>query len=246
MLNLLYSLLAAGLTVALFVLPHWLSLAAALVPGALVGLITAMVLARRTFKQLEAVMMRGAACLQSMPPKPEQAIAIMQQAYPLAKRQFGIKSQIDAQIGIIYFLQREFGRAQPYLSRSLLFGHWMAGAMLGVIQYKKKDVAGMRRTFATVLRKAKNQGLAHSLYAYLLVQVGDRDGAQKVLSAAAAHTGADPRVKEGLLALQNGRKLKMRAYHEQWYQFHLERPPMAQPMMQAGGKAQRMARRGRG
>lgn len=246
MLNLLYSLLAGVLTTLLFVLPRWLTLPESILPGVLMGVGTAMVLARRTFAKLEAVMMRGAACLQSMPPKPEQAISVMQQAYPLARAQFGVRSQVDAQIGIIYFLQREFNRAQPYLTRSMLFGHWMAGAMLGVIQYKKKDMAGMRRTFSTVLRKAKSQGLAHSLYAYLLVQVGDRDGAQKVLSEAAKQKGADPRVKEGLLALQNGKKLKMRAYNEQWYQFHLERPPVMQQAAPQGGKAQRMARRGRG
>lgn len=245
MLNLLYSLLAGAVTATLLWLSGWLSLGASIVPAVLVALGMAVVLARRSFSQLQAVMMRGAACLQTMPPKPEQAIAIMSQAYPLARQQFGIKSQIDGQIGIIYFLQREFGRAQPYLTRSLLFGHWMGGAMLGVIQYKKKDVAGMRRTFQTVLRKAKKQGLAHNLYAYLLLQVGDRDGAQKVLTDAAGQAGADPRVKENLLALQNGRKMKMRGYNEQWYQFHLERPPVMQQPQQGSSRAQRMARRGR-
>lgn len=245
MLNLLYSLLVGLVAATLFWATGWLSPGASAVPATLLALGTAVVLARRSFAELQAVMMRGAACLQTMPPKPDQAIAIMSQAYPIARRQLGIKSQIDGQIGIIYFLQREFGRAQPYLTRSLLFGHWMGGAMLGVIQYKKKDVAGMRRTFATVLRKAKNQGLAHNLYAYLLVQVGDRDGAQKVLTDAAAHKDADPRIKENLLALQNGRKMKMRGYSEQWYQFHLERPPVMQQPQQGSSRAQRMARRGR-
>ena len=246
MINILFALAALLATCAVLVMPHLLTLKESLVPAVLVGIGTYVVLARRTFRALEVLMMRAATFLQTTPPKPEVAIAVMSQGYPLARRQFGIRSQIDTQIGIIYFLQREFNRALPYLSRSTLFGHWMAGAMLGVIQYKKKDVAGMRKTFAQVLRKAKNQGLAHSLYAYLLVQVGDRDGAQAVLSAAAQRPGADPRVKEGLLALQNGRKLKMRSYAEQWYQFHLERPPVMQQPTMASGKAQRMARRGRG
>jgi hypothetical protein len=246
MLNILYALLAAAGTTALLALPHWLTLGEAIVPGVIVALVTYMVLARRTFRALEAIMMRGAQALQTMPPKPELAITIMEQGYGLARRQLGIRSQVDAQIGIILFLQREFNRAQPYLTRSYFFGHWMAGAMLGVVQYKKKDVAGMKRTFAAVLKKAKKQGLAHSLYAYLLLQLGDRDGAQQVLSAAARVPGADPRVKDGLMALQNGKKLKMRAYKEQWYQFHLERPPVTYQTAPQGGHAGRMGRRGRG
>ena len=54
------------------------------------------------------------------------------------------------------------------------------------------------------------------------------------------------KVKEALLAVQNGKKIKMKAYKEQWYQFHLERPPVDQQQaafMQ--GKMGKMARRGR-
>lgn len=244
MFNLLYAAGFGSALAALLALPRWLSWPEAIVPGVLVAIVAYMFLARRTYKKLEGIMMRGAASLQQQPPRPEQAIAIMREGYTLARTQFGVRSQVDAQIGILYFLQREFGRAQPFLARSYLFGHWMAGAMLAVVQYKKKDVAGMHRTFAAVLRKGKKQGLVHSLYAYLLCQLGERDRAVRVLHAAANLPNPDPRVKEGLLALQNGKKLKMRAYKEQWYQFHLERPPVMHEAQARGGYGGRSARRG--
>ena len=147
--------------------------------------------------------------------------------------------------GVIYFLQKEFSRALPYLKRSSMFGHWMGGAMLGVIYYKKKDHAAMRQTFETVTRRGKKHGLAWCLYAYLLTQMGDQETAQQVLTRGVKAAADDSRVKDALLAVQNGKKIKMKAYKEQWYQFHLERPPpeYAQPAM--GGKVSRAARRGR-
>ena len=49
-----------------------------------------------------------------------------------------------------------------------------------------------------------------------------------------------------LLALQNNKRLKMRSYNEQWYQFHLERPPTKyQQQAFVGGKMGKAARRGR-
>lgn len=243
MLNILYALLAgAGVTLALYGL-HWLTLAEAIVPGVLVAVVTVVLLARRAYQALEAIMMDGARLLQVQPPRFAQAIAKMAEGYPLARRQIGIRSQIDAQIGIVYFLQQEFARALPYLQRSYLFGHWMAGAMLGVVQYKRHDVPGMRRTFAAVLKKSKKQGLPACLYAHLLLQVGERDEAQRVLADAASVPGADPRVNEAYLAVQNGKKIRMRAFREQWYQFHLERPPVSYQTAPGGGHPGRAARR---
>ena len=126
-----------------------------------------------------------------------------------------------------------------------MFGHWMGGAMLGVIYYKKKEHALMRQTFETVTRRGKKNGLAWCLYAYLLVQIGDSDEAQKVLTRGSKSAADDARVKDALLALQNGKKIKMRAFKEQWYQFHLERPPQEYAQQPVGGKMSKASRRGR-
>jgi tetratricopeptide (TPR) repeat protein len=245
--NLVYALVAGLATFALFYFTGLLSAAESSAPAVLAVVIAYFVLARRSFKKTELIFTEAGKALQSMPPKLDLAISTLEKAYAIAPEQFGVKSQIDTQIGVIYFLQQDFNRALPYLRSSLSFGHWLGGAMLGVIHYKKKDHAEMKKTFEVVTKRAKKQGLVWNLYAYLLQQIGDNDGAQKVLIEAEKQTGKDAKVSENLLAVQNGKKVKMRGYKEQWYQFHLERPPadQQQQMVFGGGRLGKAARRGR-
>jgi predicted Zn-dependent protease len=121
----------------------------------------------------------------------------------------------------------------------------MAAAMLAVVHYKKKDHAEMKRVLEVVTKRAKSQGLAWTLRAYLLCQIGERAAAQQVLAEGVKKTKDDPKVKEALLAVQNDRKIKMRAYKEQWYQFHLERPPAEYQQVMIGGKGSKASLRGR-
>lgn len=244
--NLGMALASGALVFAALFVPSFLKLGEALVPAVIAAVIAYMYLARRSYRQLEVVFAEGMNALQSMPSRPELAISIMEKAYALTSHQFGLRSQVDTQIGVIHFVQQDFNKALPYLKRSTLFGHWMGGAMLAVIYYKKRDHVEMRKTMDVVTRRAKKQGLAWNLYAYLLVQIGDAMAAQKALAEGVKHVKDDPRVQDSLLALQNGKKLKMRAYKEQWYQFHLERPPAEfQPRGVPGGRMSKIARRGR-
>lgn len=247
MFNLLYALLCACATYAVLALPHLLTPAESVVPAVLAALVAYFLLARRTFRALQHIVGLSGQALQTQPPQVQQAIAMLQRGYPLARQQLGVRSQLDAQLGILYFVTRDYNRAQPLLARSFLYSPWLAGAMLGVVQYKKKDVAEMKRTFNIVTRKGKKQGLAWNLYAYLLLQQGERDEAQRVLTEGVRHAGAaDPRLGEALLALQNNKRFKMRAYKEQWYQFHLENPPVVyQQAPRGSSKVSRIARRGR-
>lgn len=238
--------LGVGVLLALALyLPGWLKLGEAIVPGVIAIVVAYFVLARRTLKKVEAIFVEAGNALQAMPPRFDQGIAVMQRAYAYAPQQFGIKSQVDTQIGVVYFLQQEYNKALPYLERSYRFGHWMGGAMLAVIHYKKKNHDEMRRTLDYVCKRARKQGLVWNLYAYLLMQIGDKDRAQQVLIDGLKHTKDDPRVKDSLLAIQNGKKIKMKAYKEQWYQFHLERPPAQYQMAPIGGRVSKSALRGR-
>ena len=245
MLNIAVALLCGALTWAALALPHLLRPSEAILPSAGVTIFGAIFLARRSFRQLEAIMQQGAGALQHAPPNFDHAIATMERGYRLAPYQLGIRTQVDTQIGMIYFLQKEPNRALPYLKRSLLLGHWMGGAMLGVIYYKKRDHAQMRKTFEVVCRRAKKQGLAWCLYAYLLVQIGDKEAALRILSDGEQAAKDDARVGEARLALQNDKRIKMKAFKEQWYQFQLERPPLQMQMRAGNTRMSRTARRGR-
>lgn len=222
-----------------------LSAAEATLPAGLVIVITYFVIARKTFAKVEKIFGEAAQALGSMPPKFDLGIATLEKAYAYASRQIGVRSQVDTQIGVVYFLQKEFAKAQPYLQRSLGFGHWLGGAMLGVIYYKKKNHAEMKKTFDVVTKRAGKQGLVWCLYAYLLSQIGEKSEAMKVLLDGSKKAKDDERVKENLLALQNDKKIKMKGYKEQWYQFHLESPPMDMGQAPMHMRMSKAARRGR-
>jgi len=242
--NLGLALLAGAIVFALLFVTGLLSAFEAIAPGVITVFVSYFVLMRRTLKRVEAVFTEASKALASAPPKLDLAIATLEKAYVFGVWQFGVRSQVDTQIGVIHFLQQDFKKAQPFLERSLGIGYWLGGAMLGVIYYKRKDHDAMRKTFDLVIKRAKGQGLAWTLYAYLLTQVGDREAAQGLLATAVKKTKNDAKVQEALLAVQNGKKINMRTYKEQWYQFHLERPPAQQAFM-PGGRMSKIERRGR-
>ena len=245
MLNIVFAFLAGSAMFSILYFPGLLNFGESVVPAVLVILATYFVLARRTFKRVEAIFAQAGKSLQTQPPKFVHAIQQMESAYALAGRQIGIRTQVDAQIGVVYFLQKEFSKALPYLERSLGFGHWLANAMLAVIYYKKKKTEEMYKTLEVVTKRGKKQSLAWNLRAYLLCQTGKKDEAQTILLDGLKKTKADPKIQEALLALQNGKKIKMRGYKEQWYQFHLERPPMQYQQQMMPTKMGKAGRRGR-
>jgi len=245
MLNILIALAAGAVATGILFASGLLGLGAAIVPSVLVVLAVYYLLARRSFKQLESIFNRAIKQAQSQPPKLDLAIKTLEEGYPLGRYQIGVKSQVDSQIGSLYFLQKEFKKAQPYLERSAGFGHWIGTAMLAVIHYKRKNPEEMKKTLEVVTKRGKKQSLAWTLRAYLLCQIGERDAAQQVLIDGLKKTSDDPKVKDALLAVQNGKKIKMRSYKEQWYQFHLERPPAQMMQQQVPMRVGKIARRGR-
>ena len=244
--NIVKALLLGILVFAVLFVPGLLKMGDSLMPAVVVSIVSYIVFAKRTFGRLEGIFAEAAQALQGNPPRFELAVATLEKYRYLSSHQLGIRSQLDTQIGVIYFLQREFTKALPYLKGSG-FGHWLGGAMLGVVHYKKKDYPEMRKTFEVLIRRpgAKKQGLVWCLYAYLLLQINDADKAQLILAQGVKHAKDDARVAEALQAVQNGKKLKMRAFKEQWYQFHLERPPVEYQQSGVPARMGRIARRGR-
>ena len=239
MLNIVYSLGAGFLVFAALYFPRVLNAGESLVPAFIAAVAAMFVLGRSIFRQMEKLFAEAGKDLQAQ--RFDAAIKTLKSGYSLEKKQFGVRSQLDSQIGMIMYLRKEFKESIPYLERSRRLGHWLGVAMLAVAHYKKKDHEKMRETFELLVKRAKKQGLAWNLYAYCLSQIGDDAGAQAVLSRGAAVAKTDDRVKENLLNVQNGKKIKMRGYANEWYQFHLEAPPMQ--MMD--GRSQFSARRRR-
>lgn len=212
-----------------------------IVPGLFAAIGLYVFLARRTMLKVQAIMENAQAKLQSAakatPNNPKAAlksinstVTILEEAYAYDKWQFLVKSQVDGQIGQLYFMAEKFNKALPYLQNSIK-RNWIARAMLGVIHYKRKEHEQMIAVFDEAVEANKKESLLWNLYAYCLSQIKKREEAIRVLNRAIEHVGSDEKTKNNLKALQNNKKMKMRGWNLMWYQFHLDKPPaQRQPM----------------
>lgn len=216
-----------------------------------------------TPQQLKAMQATAAARI-------DAAVHILQQGFLFQKWQLGVTTMLNARIGMLLFTrwaQLQTGSptdAIPYLRRSVVRGKkgrllsalWPAWAMLAVCEYKgNADLDAAIKVLEDAVVVARKEGLLWALYAWILAESDRIDAAIDVLARARSGTNGDERVVTNLVALQNGKKMSMREYGEQWYQFGLEKPkaaamsPQQQRLMQQQVPQPRMGHprmRGRG
>ncbi len=220
MINLGISMLAYAL---LFLVLQWVTNLAPLYL-ALISLLAFggafFLLSRRTSARLAAIMEEVQRDMQAG--RTEMAVKTLQAARALGKWQFLVTSQIEAQIGCILYIKREFNQAFEYLRKGFS-RHWVAMAMLAICYMKRNKPEQMKTAFEKAVASTKNESLPWSLYAYCLDKLGERAKAIAILEKAIKKGAADDTLLANLEALQEGRKMKMKAYGEFWYQFHLEK-----------------------
>ena len=113
--------------------------------------------------------------------------------------------------------------------------------MLAVLYYKTRDYKKMDSAFLAATKYSPKQGLLWSMWAFCNTKLGKNDKAMQILLQGKAKLGsADPRIASNLNNLQNKKRMKMRNYGEQWYQFQLEMSPN---LRQVKGGHTRFARR---
>ena len=160
----------------------------------------------------------------------EKAIDILKKGYAYQHHQFLVGAQLNAQIGQLYYLQKKFDEARPYLEKSYR-RNGVAVAMLACLHYMKKRYDEMEKVFARALKDNPKESLLWNLYAWCQWKRGQSDTAMKVLNRGLEKLKDDERIKGNLEALQNNKKMKMRGWKEMWYQFHLEAPPQPKPQI---------------
>jgi predicted Zn-dependent protease len=136
--------------------------------------------------------------------------------------QFFVKQQMNAQIGSIFFLKREFGKAFDYLNQGFS-RHWVGMAMLAICYMKRNQTGKMVETFDKAVAVTRKEPVLWSVYAFCLEKVGERDKAIKVMERGLKKVGGNELMTENLAALREGKKMKMQAYGDLWFQFHLEK-----------------------
>jgi tetratricopeptide (TPR) repeat protein len=156
--------------------------------------------------------------------KMDRAVRTLEGGLKYGRYQFFVTSQIQSQIGVILYIEKDFNGAFPYLKKAFV-RNWLARGMLAVTYMRKKDKENMIKTFQKAVRYNPKEGLLWNLYAYCLLRMGDRPEAIQTLVKASKKLPDDDRVKANLIHLQNNKKMKMKNYGELWLQFHLEKLP---------------------
>jgi tetratricopeptide (TPR) repeat protein len=212
------------------------------IPATIVFLGTFVVLGRRTYNQLQALMATVQTELQSMPPnakerkvRVEKVVKMLEAALPLGKWQFLVEGQIYGQIGMLKYLFEDYDGAKTAFAKANARDHYVQ-AMQGALAFKKKDFPAMEKAFENAVTYGKKEGLMWATYAWCLFQNKEKDKALKILGRGVEQNPNDEKLKGALSALQNGKKLKMAAWEPAWWQFHLEPPPMQQQMMFPTGR----------
>jgi tetratricopeptide (TPR) repeat protein len=223
MYNLLIAI-AVGVAVSLaLALGTEFGLAAAIFPGVLATAIVYFVLARRTWKKLEALFAAMQREVQAQ--KFDKAVQTLQAGFAMAPWQFLVASQLHSNIGVLLYLKQDMDAALPHLEKSFS-RNWVARGMLGAARYRKRDLDGTTKVLDDAVKSNKKEGVLWSLYAWILEKEGRHEQAIAVLGRAVQANPSDEKLKTSLQALQNGKKLKLgKLYAEQWFQFMLERPP---------------------
>ncbi|MFO0595983.1 MAG: tetratricopeptide repeat protein [Myxococcaceae bacterium] len=245
MLNVLISA-AAGVAVAILIKAMGFPLLAGIIPGTIVLLGVMVLLGRRTFTQLQAVVQAVQAELQSMnannkkerEAKADKAIKMLEAALPLGKWQFLVEAEIHGQIGMIKHLFKDYEGALTSFKKASSRNYY-AKAMQAAIYFQKKDFPAMQQAFEDAVKHGNKEGLMWAAYAWCLIQNKDNDQALRVLSRGVEQNPNDEKLKKALTALQNDKRLKMSPWEPMWWQLGLENPPMMQPQFIGGGGRRR-------
>jgi tetratricopeptide (TPR) repeat protein len=248
MLNLLLALGGAFLTVLGIKLAGF-GYIAAIVPGTIVLIGSFIVLGRRTFMQLQKIVQAVQAELSSLSPnkkeqavKADKAIKMLESALPLGKWQFLVEGEVHGQIGMIKYLFKDFDGAMASFAKTSA-RNYIARAMQAAIYFQQKNVSSMEKSFEDAVKHGKKEGLMWAAYAWCELQLKNSDKALSILARGVQNNPSDDKLKSALSALQNDKRLKMKAWEPMWWQLGLEQPPVPQPQFAGGGRRSRFMRR---
>lgn len=244
MYNLLISLFA-GVAVALAVRLAGFSLLAGIIPGTVALLAVYIVLARRSFKRLQAIsteaqgLLSQASTPKEQKAKADKAIALFESGLPMGKWQFLVASQLHGAIGQIKYMMKDLDGAAASFEKANS-RDYMSLALHAAIYYQRKDYERMGQKFELASKSGKKEPLVWAAWAWCLSQLKQRDQAIAVLARGVEANPSEERLKGALTALQNDKKLKMKAFEPMWWTFGLETPPTQMP---PGGRQVRFQRR---
>ncbi len=217
--------LGAAIGVVLILLPLRVTLWIGVPLGLACGIGLFIWRSRQVQNQLEAIFNRAGELMKKQQFDP--AIEVMKEGYALSRWQFMVKGSIDGQIGVVQYVRKKNDEAEPLL-RTASYQHYIAKAMLGILQWKRGEKKQAKETFTLAIKAGKKESLLYAVYAWVLNEMKERDKAIEVVNKGLAICQGDERLAAQRTCLQNNKPMKMKVYGEQWYQFMLERPIIRQ------------------
>lgn len=215
-------LISAGTAIIVFILlklafhlPWWGSVLIAL-PFFLGSFL---LISRIITKKLEAIMSGAMKDIQAQ--RFEKGLRELKAAFAYGKWQIYVTGQINSTIGMVYYVKRDFSNAFPYLEKGF-FKNWVTMGMLAITYMKRNKRDKMKDTFEKAVVASPKESLLWSLYAYCQSDAGDIGKAKEVLERGLKKLPGDEKIKQNLQLLNDGKKMKMKAYGDMWLQFHLE------------------------
>ena len=198
-----------------------------LIWGLAAGPLVAILLMRRARKPVEAARVEIEKHLSAR--RFERAIERLDGMRPLARWQPLLASQIDEQIGAIrYAALDDPAGARPHLERARWKGveSW---AMLGAGLHRRGQPEEMGKVFERATRRHPKEALLWATYAWCRLSKGSRAEALDILGRGRKRLPDDERLRRMQLAVQNGKRVHMKVFGNDWYALRLERMPEAAP-----------------
>jgi hypothetical protein len=210
--------IAGGAAVLVFiVITALLGWVPAVVPAiAVFGLLT-WFLTQRVSKAVEPQMIAAVELLKERKvPEAKAALAAIKRDW--GRWQLFLDGQIDAQLGMIAYLQMQWDEALPLLE-SGRWRNWMALTCIGCIQWRKDKKDEAYASFSSAVDASSAEMAPYMVWATLLERDNKRDTAMQVCDRGVrANPGAAFLVElRDLIA--NKKKVDTKKFPESWYQF---------------------------
>ncbi|MBT3218252.1 MAG: hypothetical protein HN348_04120 [Proteobacteria bacterium] len=218
MYNIVISLLLAIITfvtVSLLMSPI-----AAIFPAILVLGLALFLLTRRVSKKMEAEMAKLLPMIQGR--RLKEAVEHIEDL----KRRYGrwqvlLAKQLDAQLGMLQYLQMKWDPALPLLEKGR-WRNWTAQVAIGCIHYRKGRKNEAWKSFTEAAGSGRKELIIYLVWATLLTRAAMRSEAMEVVNNGLVALPDNELLKKLKNNIANKRKIKVKQFPESWYQFFPE------------------------
>lgn len=214
-------LIAFGVSTVVFLLISFLmSPYAAVIPALILFTILILVLTRRLGKQVETEMAKLVPLLQQRKiVQAERLIRGVQKDY--GRWQVMLTGQLDAQLGMMQYLQLKWDKALPLLKKGK-WRNWAAMVCIACIHYRSKRLDEAWASFEGAAAVGRKEPMVYIVWATLLTRAGRRTEALDVLTRGDKRIPDSDLLKSLRSTIANKKKIQPKKFPETWYQFFPE------------------------